>query len=110
LLEQRRTNKQNNIAIIRIETIYPFPILLLSKIMESYSKILDFIWCQEEPLNQGAWNYIQYYLYKILPINASLIYIGRQASSSPAVGNFFLHKQQQKKIINDALNIHLTKG
>jgi len=110
LLEQRRKNKQTNIAIIRIETLYPFPKLLLSKIMKSYSKILNFIWCQEEPSNQGSWNYIQNHLYKILPINASLMYIGRQASSAPAVGNFFLHKQQQKKIINDALNIHLIKG
>ncbi|MCW5196825.1 2-oxoglutarate dehydrogenase E1 component [Buchnera aphidicola (Pemphigus obesinymphae)] len=110
LLQQRRINKQNDTAIIRIEKLYPFPKISFSKIMLSYTNVLNFAWCQEEPCNQGAWNYIQHHLQKMLPINSSLKYIGRPASSSPAVGNFFIHQKQQKEIVNDALNTYLIKG
>ncbi|VFP83402.1 2-oxoglutarate dehydrogenase E1 component [Candidatus Erwinia haradaeae] len=105
LLTQRRKNNQKNIAIIRIEQLYPFPYIELKKILKLYTHVYDFVWCQEEPLNQGAW-YINYNAYQsILPAGTVLRYSGRPASAAPAVGYSYIHRQQQDKLINDALTI-----
>ncbi|PPI86881.1 2-oxoglutarate dehydrogenase E1 component [Candidatus Pantoea edessiphila] len=103
LMEQKSKNKQDTIAIVRIEQLYPFPYQALTALLVSYSNVKDFIWCQEEPLNQGAWFYIQYYFSKIIPINAKLRYASRPAAASPAVGYTYLHHKQQKELINSAL-------
>lgn len=105
LLVQRRFNKQTNIAILRIEQLYPFPTQKLLKIFKTYKHVKNFIWCQEEPLNQGAWYYSKLYLKKILPKMSILNYIGRPESSSTATGYSKVHQKQQKTIINNALNI-----
>jgi len=105
LLNQRRKNQQNNITILRIEQLYPFPSHTLSVILQSYLHISDFIWCQEEPFNQGAWFYSQYHLKKILPKQSRLNYVGRPESSSTATGYISIHKKQQQRLVNDALNV-----
>lgn len=104
LLSKRRKNQQTNIAIIRIEQLYPFPIVELKKTISIYLNVNKFIWCQEEPKNQGAWNYCKIYLNKI--IIGDIIYVGRAASAAPASGYFSIHQIQQKKIIDDALNVN----
>ncbi|XBC41552.1 MAG: 2-oxoglutarate dehydrogenase E1 component [Buchnera aphidicola (Kaburagia rhusicola rhusicola)] len=105
LLNQRRINRQTNVVILRIEQLYPFPNNTLSKILQLYSNINDFIWCQEEPLNQGAWLHSKYYLNKILSKTSCLDCIGRPESSSTATGYMNVHKKQQKKLVYDALNV-----
>ena len=105
LLEQRRKNNQTDVAIIRIEQLYPFPHEDIHAILASFSHVKDFVWCQEEPLNQGAWYCCQHNFRDAVPAGAALRYAGRPASASPAVGYTSVHQQQQQELVNDALNV-----
>ncbi len=105
LLEQRRKNEQTNVAIVRIEQLYPFPRQHLQAQLEQYAHVHDFVWCQEEPLNQGAWYCSQHNFREAIPFGASLRYAGRPASASPAVGYTSVHQKQQQALVDDALNV-----
>ncbi|ETS29320.1 2-oxoglutarate dehydrogenase E1 component [Photorhabdus temperata] len=105
LLEQRRKNKQTDVAIVRVEQLYPFPHQDVQSALEQYAHVHDFVWCQEEPLNQGAWYCSQHNFREVIPFGASLRYAGRPASASPAVGYTSVHQQQQQELVNDALNV-----
>ena len=105
LLEQRRKNEQDNVAIIRIEQLYPFPHDDVNAALAPYSHVTDFVWCQEEPLNQGAWYCSKHNFEAVIPDNAKLSYAGRPASASPAVGYLSLHAKQQKQLVEDALTL-----
>jgi 2-oxoglutarate dehydrogenase E1 component len=105
LLDQRRKNEQNDVAIIRLEQLYPFPQEECAKIVAQYSHVKDWVWCQEEPQNQGAWYCSQHHFWQAIPEGAKLTYAGREASSSPAVGYVSVHNQQQKALVEDALTI-----
>ncbi|WP_265410989.1 2-oxoglutarate dehydrogenase E1 component [Actinobacillus pleuropneumoniae] len=105
LLEQRRQNEQTDIAIIRIEQLYPFPYEDMKKVLEPYAHVKDFVWCQEEPQNQGAWYCSKHNFEASIPEKAKLTYAGRPASASPAVGYTSLHAQQQKQLVDDALTL-----
>ncbi|MXZ79905.1 MAG: 2-oxoglutarate dehydrogenase E1 component, partial [Gammaproteobacteria bacterium] len=105
ILEQRRLKKIGNIALLRLEQIYPFPNRELSQIMHRFSKAEEIVWCQEEPKNQGSWYQIYYSLTRLLKQKQRLHYIGREESASPAVGYYQLHIQQQQHIVNSALSI-----
>ncbi|CAD83398.1 2-oxoglutarate dehydrogenase E1 component [Candidatus Blochmanniella floridana] len=104
LVNKRNQLKKYNIAIIRIEQLYPFPHVDIKIILKPYLHVENFIWCQEEPQNQGAWYYIQLYFHKYIP-NITLNYMGRDEAAAPASGYFSQHQQQQTKIINQALDI-----
>ncbi len=106
LLEQRRKKKIDNIAIIRLEQLYPFVEEDVVELMKKYSSASDFVWCQEEPYNMGAWKFIRPHLDSSLEkagIKAQVKYIGRERSASPAVGYLYIHNKQQEILVNDAL-------
>lgn len=103
LLEQRRTDKLNNIALLRIEQLYPFPAERCRELLAPYSNAKDIIWCQEEPQNQGAWITMQPYLTELLSKGQKLRYAGRKASASPAAGYHSVHEKEQKELVAQAL-------
>ena len=105
LLDARRKNELDDVALIRVEQLYPFPAQEVKALLDKYKQVTDFIWCQEEPKNQGAWYFIQHDIRELLPQNASLGYAGRKASASPAVGYASVHTQQQRALVADALNL-----
>ena len=106
LLEARRVNRIHDIAILRIEQIYPFPGEHLDALLSQYGDTDELVWCQEEPKNQGAWDFIKPRIPALIDSRWQLGYIGRQPSSAPAVGSAKLHAKQQQEIINKALKIN----
>lgn len=105
LLEKRRAQKLANIAILRVEQLYPFPDETIKAVLASYKHVQDIIWCQEEPENQGSWFFIQRNLPRLLDSNQKLSYIGRTASASPAVGYNSVHVKEQAALVDQALKI-----
>ena len=105
LLDQRRKSEQDDVAIIRIEQLYPFPHAEIEPIVNKFKHVTDWVWCQEEPQNQGAWYCSQHHFWSAIPNGAKLSYAGRNASASPAVGYISVHNQQQKELVDDALTI-----
>ena len=104
LLSYRRENKQDDIAIIRLEQLYPFPKLALIEELKQYAHVKQFVWCQEEPKNQGAWYSINYRLRACLNKGQHLAYVGRPSSASPATGYTSMHLQEQIKLVKYALS------
>ncbi len=105
LLEARRVNRIHDIAILRIEQVYPFPGERLDELLSLYINTNELIWCQEEPKNQGAWDFSKLRIPAFINKRWQLGYAGREASSAPAVGSAKLHAKQQQDIINTALTI-----
>jgi len=105
LLEQRRKQELNNVAIIRIEQLYPFPEAELDKVLEQYQHVKQFVWCQEEPQNQGAWYCSQHHFRAAIPAGTYLTYAGRKASAAPAVGYMSVHVKEQQALVAQALTV-----
>jgi 2-oxoglutarate dehydrogenase E1 component len=103
LLEARRAQELDDVAIVRMEQLYPFPREALVELMKRYPNAKQVVWCQEEPRNQGAW-YQQRHHYKIcIGPKRKLYYAGRNASASPAAGSFAEHAAQQQALVEKAL-------
>ncbi len=105
LLDQRRKNEQDDVAIVRIEQLYPFPYEDVRAAIAQYTNVVDYVWCQEEPQNQGAWYSSQHNFRAAIPVGADIQYAGRPASASPAVGYMSVHLKQQKALVDDALTL-----
>jgi 2-oxoglutarate dehydrogenase E1 component len=105
LLEARRVNRIHDIAILRIEQVYPFPGQQLEALLAQYTDTDNLVWCQEEPKNQGAWDFCKVRIPVLIDQRWQLAYAGRQPSSAPAVGSAKLHAQEQQQIIHTALDI-----
>lgn len=105
LLQRRREAGLDQVAIIRIEQLYPFPWRLLRHELGNYPEASEFYWCQEEPKNQGAWYATRHKLQEVIGEHNKLHYTGRVASPSPAVGYSPLHVKQQLQLVADALGL-----
>lgn len=103
LIEARRQEKLNHVAIMRVEQLYPFPLEELTVQLKRFPLLNQLVWCQEEPQNQGAWYQIRHRFFDLLGKSAKLGYAGRPMSASPAVGQFSVHIEQQKAVVEAAL-------
>ena len=105
LLERRRKENIDNVALVRVEQLYPFPHEEMAVALKDYQHVTDFVWCQEEPQNQGAWYCSQHHFWAAIPKGAQLSYAGRDASAAPACGYPELHTHQQESLITSALKL-----
>ena len=104
LVEHRRKQERDDVAIIRIEQLYPFPDELTCEQATRYENADKFIWCQEEAMNQGAWYSTQHHIRRAIGRNQHYLeYVGRPFLAAPAVGYMSLHKQQLEDLLNEAL-------
>jgi len=107
LREERRARGLDNIAIIRLEQLYPFPHEDFENCLLQYRNVKTITWCQEEPMNQGAWYSSQHHIRRVLNEHFPEIwleYAGREASAAAAAGYPALHISQQEKFIDEALS------
>lgn len=108
LLEERIARGIEDVALVRLEQLYPFPSEELENILKPFVHLRDIIWCQEEPINQGAWYSSQHHMRHViqrLHPQLHLRYVGREASAAPACGYMSVHLEEQKQFINEALTI-----
>ncbi len=109
LLQARREAGVNDVAIVRLEQIYPFPEITLPKVLGPY-KNAELIWCQEEPANMGSWTFVDRRLEKVLVALGGKAtrprYVGREDAASPATGLAKVHAQQQAALVRDALGLN----
>ena len=106
LIEAREKIKNDKVTFVRLEQLYPFPAKTLANVLKRYTRA-NFIWCQEEPQNMGAWNTVRNYIDRTLEMinfgDKSVKYVGRKAASSTATGNLNKHLAQQKEILEKIL-------
>jgi 2-oxoglutarate dehydrogenase E1 component len=103
LLEARRGRGLSDVALLRLEQLYPFPKRDFTEILERYGNARRIIWCQEEPQNQGAWDQIKHRFHDVLEDGRRVFFVGRSASAAPAVGHRSVHVEEQERLVDDAL-------
>lgn len=107
LVEARKEAQRNDVAIIRLEQLYPFPEAELAAAIKPFSNLKDVVWCQEEPMNQGAWYASQHHMRRVVlehDENLYLLYAGREAYAAPAGGYTSVHLEQQQRLVQEALS------
>jgi 2-oxoglutarate dehydrogenase E1 component len=111
LLKKREDLGRNDVAIIRLEQLYPFPLQRLMDILRRYSDSAELFWVQEEPENMGAWGFVEEQMQSIInpggnggPIKRQLRYIGRATAASPAAGAHKVHADQQAALAEEAFS------
>ncbi len=103
LLEEAQKQGVKDVALVRVEQLYPFPREQLVAELKRHATAKEVMWCQEEPQNQGAWYQIQHHLRACLQASQVLDYAGRVRSPSPAAGHFAEHVAEQAGLVADAL-------
>ncbi len=102
LLQQRQDKAIQTVALVRIEQLYPFPKKQMTAVLEQYPNMRELVWCQEEPLNQGAWDSIKH-RFRAYESSHQVLCISRPSSAAAAVGSFKTHKTEQDALVNEAL-------
>jgi len=102
LAKKREEKGAEDVAILRVEQLYPFPHKAFSTELKKYPNATEVVWAQDEPQNQGAWFFVQHYIHENMLEGQKLGYSGRAASASPAVGYSHLHQEQQKALVEGA--------
>ena len=105
LLTRRQDDQLNNVAILRVEQLYPFPHEALALEIKKFTNAKDIIWCQEEPINQGAWYTSRHNFMRNLTKGQTLHVVARDLYAAPAEGSVRLHNINQSHIIEKALGI-----
>jgi 2-oxoglutarate dehydrogenase E1 component len=108
LYEAREEKEKASLALVRLEQLYPFPEEQVAAVCAEYVRATSFVWCQEEPENQGAWSFVQPLfsrLFDAMGQGQRIVYVGRRASASPAVGYMSVHQSEQKALVAEALRI-----
>jgi 2-oxoglutarate dehydrogenase E1 component len=109
LLESRRSDAIDDIAIVRIEQLYPFPAVEYAAVLKKYKNAREIVWCQEEPQNQGSWYQIRHRLHEPLSSKDQLLYAGRAPAAAPATGIPKLHNMELKQFLDAALRSSTTE-
>jgi 2-oxoglutarate dehydrogenase E1 component len=103
LAEKRDAENIREVAVMRVEQLYPFPESDLRGFVNEFPNATEVVWCQEEPQNQGAWYQIRHHLHACISEGQELTYVGRPHSASPATGYYWLHVQEQQQLVNEAV-------
>jgi 2-oxoglutarate dehydrogenase E1 component len=104
MLEASTNTTLGDVALVRVEQLYPFPAKKISEILSRYRGAKEVVWCQEEPQNMGAWTFIRPRLEELLGSGLSLRYIGRRDAGTTAEGSTKAHAAEQARIVNEAVN------
>ncbi|CBL45143.1 2-oxoglutarate dehydrogenase, E1 subunit [gamma proteobacterium HdN1] len=108
LLEHKTETEAHHVALIRIEQLYPFPEEELFAAIKPFTELKSAVWCQEEPLNQGAWYCSQHHMRRVTQMHDNkpyLNYAGRKPSAAPAAGYMSMHVEEQRQLVADAFTI-----
>jgi 2-oxoglutarate dehydrogenase E1 component len=109
LLEARRAEERRDVAIVRIEQLYPFPSEDYAAALRHYPNATEIVWCQEEPQNQGAWYQVRHRLQEPLSHKQELLYSGRAPAAAPAAGILQLHMIQQTGLVAAAIKANVKE-
>jgi 2-oxoglutarate dehydrogenase E1 component len=110
LLKQRRKESLRDVALVRIEQLYPFPEEEYDAVVGRYANAQEFVWCQEEPQNQGAWFQIRHRLKRSLGERREIFYAGRRPAAAPATGIAKIHEHEQQTLVAAALHAQTREG
>ena len=105
LSQAREKANVRNVAIVRVEQLYPYPRKEIQAILAKYRQAREICWVQEEPRNRGAWQFVEDRLRDMLPDPAVLTYHGRDEAASPATGSYKMHEAEEQEIISHALDL-----
>jgi 2-oxoglutarate dehydrogenase E1 component len=102
LISSEKRTQAEDVAIIRVEQLYPFPRVALGQVLASYTAMVEIVWLQEEPENMGAWEFVRPLLEELAGDRAPLRYVGRVRSASPSEGSAAWHQLNQKALVEQA--------